>query len=219
VADILDTYGRIDVLVNNAGRSIRRPVVDEVDRVHDVDRTVRLNYEGPVALILATLPSMLDQGGGQVVNVSSIGTQWAAPSFAAYVGSKSALDGFTRVAAAELAGRGIAFSTVYLPLVRTPMIESSLEALGHVPSTTADQAGDLVCDAIVSRAPRVSTRLGMAGEVITALAPDLAGHLVQRVSDHPEVLAKSGSGSSGSNYWDLFRGIHRLSIRRPGDGG
>ncbi len=119
VAELLAAHPRVDVLVNNAGRSIRRSIVDSLDRFHDFERTMALNYYGPVALTLALLPRMLDQGDGQIINVSTWATQLPSPQYVAYTASKAALDAFTRGTAAELLGTGVALTSVHLPLVRT----------------------------------------------------------------------------------------------------
>jgi NAD(P)-dependent dehydrogenase (short-subunit alcohol dehydrogenase family) len=210
IEEILDTHGHVDVLVNNAGRSIRRPVSETTDRFHDIQRTAQLNYYGAVALILALVPPMRARGRGHVVNVSSIGTQWPAPHFSAYAGSKAALNGFTRVAATELADDGIQFSTVYMPLVKTPMIEASAQALGNVPTSSADDAADMVCSAIITRAPRVSTFIGTAGELVTAARPRLALNLIRKVNRHQSALSDEGvERSQSSSYWKLFTTIIR----------
>ena len=122
VETLLADHARIDMLVNNAGRSIRRSVALSYDRFHDYERTVHLNYLSPVKLMLGLLPHMRDQGGGHIVNVSSIGVQTSPPRFSAYVGSKAALDAFTRVVASETIGDNVTFTTIHMPLVRTPMI-------------------------------------------------------------------------------------------------
>src|SRR4051812_31263284 len=119
VETLLADHPRIDMLVNNAGRSIRRSVALSYDRFHDYERTVHLNYLSPVKLMLKLLPHMRDQGGGHIVNVSSIGVQTNPPRFSAYVGSKAALDAFTRVVSSETIGDNVTFTTIHMPLVRT----------------------------------------------------------------------------------------------------
>src|SRR5262249_29569045 len=112
----------VDVLINNAGRSIRRPIHQSYARMHDYERTMALNYFGSLRLILGVLPGMRYRKKGHIVNVSSIGVQMGTALFSAYVASKAALDAFTRVAAAEARADGVLFTTVHMPLVRTPMI-------------------------------------------------------------------------------------------------
>lgn len=170
IADIVKDHGKIDVLVNNAGRSIRRSVVHSLDRFHDFERTMQLNYFGALRLILNAIPHMAEQGQGQIINISSIGVLTSAPRFSAYVASKSALDSFSRVAAGELAHQGIRFTTINMPLVRTPMIAPT-KLYNHVPTISPNQAADLICDAIVRQPKRIATGLGITGQIMHFLAP------------------------------------------------
>jgi NAD(P)-dependent dehydrogenase (short-subunit alcohol dehydrogenase family) len=172
VDEVLERHGAVDVLINNAGRSIRRSVRRSVERPHDYERTMALNYFGPLRLILGFLPAMREQGRGQIVNVSSMGVQWAAPRFSAYVASKSALDAFTRVLAGEVEPQGIRCTTVHLPLVRTPMIEPT-RAFDHVPALTPEAGAEWICEAVRSRPTQVDLPLGALGEVADAVAPGL----------------------------------------------
>ena len=119
---VITDLGGVDILINNAGRSIRRSLELSYDRFHDYERTIALNYLAPVRLILALLPSMTERRFGHIVNVSSIGVQTNVPRFSAYVASKAALDAFSRVVQTELVGDGVTFTTVHMPLWRTPMI-------------------------------------------------------------------------------------------------
>jgi short-subunit dehydrogenase len=170
VDEVLERHGRVDVLINNAGRSIRRSVERSYDRMHDYRRTMELNYFGPVKLILRLLPGMRERGRGQIVNVSSLGVQTNTPRFSAYVASKSALDAFSRSVASEVVDDGVHFSTVYMPLVRTPMIAPT----GHYknfPAKTPDEAADMIADAITGRQKRVSTQFGRFSEVTYATVP------------------------------------------------
>src|SRR5919197_2102203 len=170
VADLLADHPRIDMLVNNAGRSIRRSVALSYDRFHDYERTVRLNYLSPVRLMLGLLPHMREQGGGHVVNVSSIGAQTNPPRFSAYVGSKAALDAFTRVVSSETIGDNVTFTTIHMPLVKTAMIAPT-KMYDSFPTISPDEAADLVCEAIRAKPKQINTRLGTFGEVAYALAP------------------------------------------------
>ncbi|MDX6674575.1 MAG: hypothetical protein QOH11_1993 [Solirubrobacteraceae bacterium] len=170
VDEVLEGHGQVDVLINNAGRSIRRSIGRSYDRMHDFRRTMELNYFGPVKLILRLLPGMRERGWGQVVNVSSLGVQTNTPRFSAYVASKSALDAFSRSVASEVVDDGVHFSTVYMPLVRTPMIAPT----GHYknfPAKTPDDAADMIAEAITGRQKRVSTQFGRFSEVTYATVP------------------------------------------------
>lgn len=160
----------VDVLVNNAARSIRRSLAETYDRLHDFERTMRLNYFGAVHLTMALLPGMRARRSGHVVNVSTMGTQTSTPRFAAYLASKSALEAFTRVAAAECLGDDVRFSIVHMPLVRTPMIEPTTAYEG-LPALSPEQAGGLVGEALRTRAEYVGPRVGTASEVLSALFP------------------------------------------------
>jgi NAD(P)-dependent dehydrogenase (short-subunit alcohol dehydrogenase family) len=170
VATVLKEFGRCDYLVNNAGRSIRRGIASSFERFHDFERTMQLNYFGSLRLIMGFLPTMMKQGGGQIINISSIGVLTQAPRFSAYVASKSALDSFTGCAASEFADNNIAFTTINMPLVKTPMIAPT-KIYSHVPTLTPEQAADLVVEAIVYKPVRIATRLGVFGAILHAMAP------------------------------------------------
>jgi len=170
VATVLKQYGRCDYLVNNAGRSIRRGIASSFDRFHDFERTMQLNYFGSLRLIMGFLPSMVKDGGGHIINISSIGVLTRAPRFSAYVASKAALDAFSDCAASEFADNNVAFTTINMPLVKTPMIAPT-KLYNHVPTLTPEQAADLVVEAIVYKPVRIATRLGIFGEVLHAVAP------------------------------------------------
>ncbi len=169
VQQVLADHGHVDILVNNAGRSIRRSVVHAFDRFHDYERTMQLNYFGALRLIMQLMPSMIENGSGHVINISSIGVLTNAPRFSAYVASKAALDAFTRCAASELAHEGIRF-TINMPLVRTPMIAPT-KIYNHVPTISPTQAADMICDAIVRQPKRIATNLGVMGQVMHFITP------------------------------------------------
>ncbi|MGZ8766184.1 MAG: SDR family oxidoreductase [Acidimicrobiia bacterium] len=175
--EVLAAHGGVDVLVNNAGRSIRRSVAASTDRFHDFERTMQLNYFGAVALVLALLPSMRARGHGHIVNVSTIGVQTYPPRFSAYVASKAALDAFSRCVASEVYGDGIRFTTVHMPLVRTPMIAPT-QMYRTFPALTPDDAAQMLCQAIAQQPKRVSTPVGMLAQVTAAVAPDIQDHVL-----------------------------------------
>ncbi|HEY3181114.1 MAG TPA: SDR family oxidoreductase [Casimicrobiaceae bacterium] len=167
---ILADHTAVEFLVNNAGRSIRRAVINSLDRFHDFERTMQLNYFGAVRLILAFLPKMVEQKRGHIINISSIGVLSRAPRFSAYVASKSALDAFAECAASEVIDKGIHFTNINMPLVRTPMIAPT-KMYENVPTLSPDEAAGLVVEAIVYRPVRIATRLGIFGAVCHAIAP------------------------------------------------
>lgn len=170
VDQLLAEHPRIDVLINNAARSIRRPILDALDRVHDYERTIRVNYLAAVAITLKLLPTMLAQGGGHVVNVSTMSTQVPIPLFSAYLGSKSALESFSRSLAMELGDRGITVSTVYFPMVRTEM-SGKTAIYKHMRMLSAEQAAGWLVRAVDKRGVRVSSGLGQLSQVLMALCP------------------------------------------------
>jgi thioester reductase-like protein len=189
---VLADHRNVDMLVNNAGRSIRRSIKLSYDRFHDFERTIQLNYFGAVKLIIGLLPHMRDRGSGHVVNVSSIGVQTNPPRFSAYVASKAALDAFTRVVASEVIGDGVTFTTIHMPLVRTPMIAPT-KMYDAFPAISPDEAADMICEALRSRPKEMGTRLGKFGEVAYTLNPgavDRLLHLAYRV--FPDSAASKG---------------------------
>jgi NAD(P)-dependent dehydrogenase (short-subunit alcohol dehydrogenase family) len=167
---VLADHPVVDVLVNNAGRSIRRSVALSYDRFHDFERTIQLNYLGTVKLILGLLPHMRKRKWGLVVNVSSIGVQTNPPRFSAYVASKAALDAWTRVVGSECIEDNVHFTTIHMPLVRTPMIAPT-KIYDSFPTISPDEAADLICEAIRAKPKHIGTRLGTFGEVSYALFP------------------------------------------------
>lgn len=170
VATLLQEHGQVDVLVNNAGRSIRRSIEASYDRFHDFERTMQLNYFGSIRLIMGLMPSMTQRRKGHIINISSIGVLANSPRFAAYVASKAALDAFSRCAQGELSGKGISFTTINMPLVKTPMIAPT-KMYDSVPTLTPDEAADLVVKGIIERPSRIATRLGIFAALVNAVAP------------------------------------------------
>jgi len=198
VARMLADHPAIDFLVNNAGRSIRRSIKLSEDRFHDFERTIQLNYFGAIKMIMALLPHMRERGFGHIVNISSIGVQTSPPRFSAYVASKSALDAWTRVVSSEVIGDGVSFTTIHMPLVRTPMIAPT-KLYDHFPTISPDEAADLICEGLRARPKQINTRLGTAGEVLYALAPkavDQILHMAYKV--FPDSAASKGEKDPAS---------------------
>jgi len=173
VAWLVEKYGGVDVLINNAGRSIRRGIESSYDRFHDFERTMQLNYFGCLRTTMGLLPQMAAKRSGHVVNISSIGVLTNAPRFSAYVASKAALDAWTRCAASEFIDVGITFTTINMPLVKTPMIAPT-KIYENVPTLNPDEAADLIVQAIVYKPVRIATRLGVFGQILHAAAPRIA---------------------------------------------
>jgi len=173
IDQIMEDHGAIDILVNNAGRSIRRAIAASTDRFHDFERTMQLNYFGCLRLILRALPGMSARRTGQVINISSIGVLTNSPRFSAYVSSKAALDAFSRCASAEFSDTGITFTTINMPLVRTPMIAPT-KMYDNVPTITPDEAADFVKQAVIYKPQRIATRLGIFAQMLHAVAPKIS---------------------------------------------
>ncbi len=170
---VLAEHGHVDVLINNAGRSIRRGIESSYERFHDFERTMQINYFGCLRLTMNLLPAMAKQKKGHVINISSIGVLTNAPRFSAYVASKAALEAWTRCAASEYLDRGVEFTTINMPLVNTEMIAPT-KFYQHVPTLSPNEAADLIVDAVIHKPVRVATRLGIFGQVIHAVTPRLA---------------------------------------------
>jgi len=215
VGEVLSDHPRVDILVNNAGRSIRRSVALSLDRFHDYERTMQLNYFGTIKLIMSLYPHFKEQGGAHVVNVSSIGAQTSPPRFSAYVASKAALDAWTKVAASEVVGDGITFTTIHMPLVRTPMIAPT-KIYDAFPTITPEEAADMISEAIRAKPKHIGTRLGTFGEVAYALQPkavDQILHTAYRV--FPDSAASKGKKDPDEKasmeqiaMANLMKGVH-----------
>jgi len=173
VGEVNERHGGVDFLVNNAGRSIRRAIESSYERFHDYERTMQLNYFGCLRVTMGFLPAMVKKHKGHVVNISSIGVLTNAPRFSAYVASKAALDAWTRCASSEFADQGVTFTTINMPLVRTPMIAPT-KIYNNVPTLSAEEAAEMIAQACIGKPVRIATRLGITGEVLHALAPRVA---------------------------------------------
>jgi NAD(P)-dependent dehydrogenase (short-subunit alcohol dehydrogenase family) len=212
---LIDNHGGVDFLINNAGRSIRRAIESSYDRFHDYERTMQLNYFGCLRVTMGLLPGMSEKRKGHVVNISSIGVLTNAPRFSAYVASKAALDAWTRCASSEFADRGITFTTINMPLVRTPMIAPT-QIYKNVPTLAPEEAADMIADACISKPVRIATRLGILGEVLHALLPRVA-QIAMNTSFRmfPDSSAAKGDKSGKSMLspeaiamQQMMRGIH-----------
>jgi short-subunit dehydrogenase len=177
--EVLEQHEAVDILVNNAGKSIRRSVENAYDRFHDYQRTMQVNYFGAVKLILDLLPVMRERQSGHIINVSTIGLQVNTPRFSAYVASKAALDAFSRSIAPEVIGDGVHLTTVYMPLVRTPMIAPT-KIYDRFPTLSPDEAADLITEAIRKRPKRIATTLGNIGQLGYAMVPGAQDLVVNR---------------------------------------
>jgi NAD(P)-dependent dehydrogenase (short-subunit alcohol dehydrogenase family) len=215
IAQLLAEQGHVDVLINNAGRSIRRGIEHTYDRFHDYERLMRINYFAAVRVTLGLLPVMVERGAGHVINISSIGVLSNAARFAAYNASKAALEAFSRCAGGEYSERGVRFTVINMPLVRTPMVAPT-KIYEQFPLISAEQAADLVCEALIHQPQRLATRLGIFAQLIGLFAPRI-GEIIMSESykmfpdSDAAVGSKEGSKRASPEmiaFASLMRGIH-----------
>ncbi len=216
IKQVLADHEVVDVLVNNAGRSIRRSIQLSYDRFHDYTRCMQLNYFGSLKMIMGLLPAMTAQRSGQIINISSIGVLSNAPRFSAYVASKAALDAFSRCAASEFNDTGVSFTTINMPLVRTPMIAPT-KIYESVPTITPEDAADMVKQAVIFRPQRIATRLGIFAQVLHAVAPKTSEIVMNSAFRmFPDSAAAKGEQPGRDDqptqeqvaFASLMRGIH-----------
>jgi NAD(P)-dependent dehydrogenase (short-subunit alcohol dehydrogenase family) len=215
VERVLADHPAVDVLVNNAGRSIRRSIALSYDRFHDFERTIQLNYLGTIKLIMGLLPHMRERKSGLIVNVSSIGVQTNPPRFSAYVASKAALDAWTRVVGTECIGDNVHFTTIHMPLVRTPMIAPT-KIYDSFPTISPDEAADLISEAIRAKPKHIGTRLGTFGEVSYTLFPKAVDQILSTAYKvFPDSAASKGEKDPNEHasteqvaLAHLMRGVH-----------
>jgi short-subunit dehydrogenase len=214
---VLADLGGVDMLINNAGRSIRRSLALSYDRIHDYQRTMQLNYLGAVQLILKFIPGMRERGFGHIINVSSVGVQTRAPRFGAYIASKAALDSLCDALQAEVVDDDVKFTTVHMALVRTPMI-SPTSMYDKFPALTPEQAAGVIADAIVQRPRRASSPFGQLAAVVDAVNPAVMDRVRNRAFTmfDDSSAAKGDESDSSTTEFDsrsetfvrATRGIH-----------
>ncbi len=211
---VLAEHGHVDVLVNNAGISIRRSVAKSYERVHDFERTIALNFLGAVRLIMGFVPGMRERKAGQIVNVSTIGVQVNVPRYGAYLASKAALDAFCRVLAIEALKDGVNVTTIYMPLVKTPMMESTT-IYDNFPMRDAAQATDLIVDGIIHQPKRVAVTAGNLFEFAYGLAPKTMDRVLNAAYQlYPESGDKRDQRESVSTEAAMFRRLFRTLTKR-----
>ncbi len=172
--------GGVDILVNNAGRSIRRPLAESLERWHDVERTMGLNYYSPLRLIRALAPGMLERADGHIINVATWGVlSESSPLFSVYNASKAALSAVSRVIETEWSHRGVNSTTLYYPLVATPMIAPT-KAYDGLPALTPDEAADWMVTAARTRPVRIAPRMAVTAKALDAVAPGFLNALMKR---------------------------------------
>ena len=217
IEQVTKQHGGVDILINNAGRSIRRSIELSFDRFHDFERTMQLNYFGSLRLIMQSLPGMIAKRRGHIINISSIGVLASSPRFSAYVASKAALDAFSHCAQGELSGKGISFTTINMPLVKTPMIAPT-KMYDSVPTLSPEEAADLIVKAIIDRPSRVATRLGVFAGVVHAVFPKAYEVVMSTAFElFPDSAAAKGMAGRGDAanptneqiaFASLMRGVH-----------
>ncbi len=215
VGKLTADHGGVDFLINNAGRSIRRAIEASYDRFHDFERTMQLNYFGSLRVTMGLLPGMVAKKKGHVVNISSISVLVNAPRFSAYVASKAALDAWTRCASSEYADQGVTFTTVNMPLVRTPMTAPT-KIYDNMPLLAPEEAADMIVQACIDKPVRVATRLGIAGELLHAAAPRITQIIMNTTfrmfpdsaAAKGEKLAKPTLSPEAVAMAQMMRGIH-----------
>jgi NAD(P)-dependent dehydrogenase (short-subunit alcohol dehydrogenase family) len=215
IMQLVADHGSVDFLINNAGRSIRRAIESSYDRFHDYERTMQLNYFGCLRVTMGLLPGMAAKRKGHVVNISSIGVLTNAPRFSAYVASKAALDAWTRCASSEYSDVGISFTTINMPLVRTPMIAPT-NLYNNVPTLSPEDAADMIAQACIYKPVRIATRLGIFGQVLHAFVPKIA-QIVMNTSFRMFPDSAAAKGDKGAKpqlsaeavaMQQMMRGIH-----------
>jgi NAD(P)-dependent dehydrogenase (short-subunit alcohol dehydrogenase family) len=215
IAQIIADHGGVEILVNNAGRSMRRGIEHSYDRFHDFERAMQVNYFGGLRLTLGFLHGMAERHSGHVINISSIGVLTNAPRFSAYVASKAAMEAWTRCAASEFLDRGVRFTTINMPLVRTAMIAPT-KLYDHVPALAPEEAAELVVEAIVRRVSRIATPLGVFGQIVNAISPRLA-QIVMNTAFRmfPDSAASTGRAPRAEPptadqiaFTQIMRGLH-----------
>jgi NAD(P)-dependent dehydrogenase (short-subunit alcohol dehydrogenase family) len=217
IKDVLAEHGAVDMLVNNAGRSIRRSVHLSTERFHDYERTMAINYFGPVRLILGLLPSMTERRFGHIVNVTTQGLQTDTPRFTAYLASKAALEEFGRAAGRETLSDGITFTSVRMPLVRTDMITPTAGSYRRIPSSSPEQAAALVLKALETRPETLNRPEGTAAELATLAAPRVArffAHLAYRAM--PESAPETRDLPRKTPLASVAGAVTRMVWRRRG---
>jgi thioester reductase-like protein/NADP-dependent 3-hydroxy acid dehydrogenase YdfG len=224
VKDILGRFGHVDYLVNNAGRSIRRSVVNSTDRLHDYERVMAVNYFGAVRMVLALLPHWRERRFGHVVNVSSAGAQARGPKYSSYIPTKAALDAFADVVGTETLSDHITFTNVHMPLVRTPMITPS-RRLNPMPPISAEHAAAMVVRALVEKPTRIDNPLGTIAEAGNYFTPKLARRILHQIYlGYPDSAAARGVAPAEPDSPSLqarrqpkrpTRTVRKLRVPRP----
>lgn len=215
VKTLQQEHGGVDFLINNAGRSIRRAIEASYERFHDFERTMQLNYFGSLRVTMGLLPGMVAKRKGHIVNISSISVLVNAPRFSAYVASKAALDAWTACAASEFADQGITFTTINMPLVRTPMTAPT-KIYDSMPLLDPHEASDMIVNACVNKPVQISTRLGTFVALLHALTPRVTQVMMNTTfrmfpdsaAAKGDKAAKPALSHEAMAMAEMMRGIH-----------
>lgn len=196
VDELVKTVGPVDVLINNAARSIRRPLEESLERWHDIERVMQLNYYAPLRLIRGLVPGMIERGDGHIINVAT----WrvlpeSSPMFAAYNASKAALSAVSRVIDTEWGARGVHSTTVYYPLVATAMIAPT-RAYDGVAALSPDEAADWMVTAARTRPIRIAPRKALALRALDVVAPGMLNHILARETARMNANANANANRS-----------------------
>ncbi len=215
VKDILGRFDHVDYLVNSAGRSIRRSVVNSTDRLHDYERVMAVNYFGAVRMVLALLPHWRERRFGHVVNVSSAGVQARNPKYSSYLPTKAALDAFADVVSTETLSDHITFTNIHMPLVATPMIVPS-RRLNPVRAISAEHAAAMVVRGLVEKPARIDTPLGTLSEVGNYFTPKLSRRILHQLYlGYPDSAAAQGLSPQEIDAAEVPVAAQPPSQRRP----
>ena len=186
VATVEAELGGVDILINNAGRSIRRPLAESLDRWHDVERTMTLNYYAPLRLIRGLAPGMLARKNGHIINVSTWGVKTESPPlFGVYNASKAALSSVSRIIETEWSDQGVHSTTLYYPLVKTPMIAPT-RAYDGLPGLSADEAAGWIVTAARRRPVSIAPRIAVTAHAINSIAPGAVDSIMKRQRMQPK---------------------------------
>lgn len=185
VQRVIDSHGGVDILINNAGRSIRRPLAESLDRWHDVERTMQLNYYAPLRLIRGLAPGMIARGDGHIINVATWGVlSEASPLFSVYNASKAALSAVSRVVDTEWGHQGVHSTTLYYPLVATPMIAPTKDYEG-LPALSSEEAADWMITAARTRPVRIAPRMAVVAMAVNSVGPRWVNAIMKRQTVQP----------------------------------
>jgi NAD(P)-dependent dehydrogenase (short-subunit alcohol dehydrogenase family) len=198
VDELVRTVGPVDILINNAARSIRRPLAESLERWHDIERVMQLNYFAPLRLIRGVAPGMIERGDGHIINVAT----WrvlpeSSPLFAVYNASKAALSAVSRVIDTEWGDRGVHSTTVYYPLVATPMIAPT-RAYDGITALSCEEAAEWMVTAARTRPVRIAPRKALALRALDVVAPRALNKVLERETNR--MNAKVHSDAEQAQY-------------------